>query len=102
MSRSVCLISLATSSLVSWHISQIKGDIHRYVMGTSIILWDIGKLRYRQWGAKLDNLIPSIVLLISQLPNIAQKTTCTQNVPMDVTFQLRYVKLSNTAFSLRN
>ena len=38
-----------------------------------------------------DNLIPGIVLPLSQLPDIAQKTTYTQNVHMDVTFHLRYV-----------
>ena len=31
---------------------------------------------------------------ISQLPDIAQKIACTQNVPMDVTFHLRYVPAS--------
>ena len=39
----------------------------------------------------LDNLIPSIVLLISQLPDINQKTTYTKNVLMDVAIHLRYV-----------
>ena len=39
----------------------------------------------------LDNLIPNIALPISQLPDLTQKTTCTQNVAMDVTFHLRYV-----------
>ena len=38
----------------------------------------------------IDNLIPCIVLPLSQLPDIAQKTNCTQNVPMDVIFHLRY------------
>ena len=48
-----------------------------------------------------DNLIPSIVLLISQLPDITQKTTCTKNVAMDVIFHLRYVLafLTNCSWS---
>ena len=37
------------------------------------------------------NPIPNIVLLISQLPDITQKTTFIENVPMDVAFHLRYV-----------
>ena len=38
-----------------------------------------------------SNLIPNFVLLISQLPDIAQKTACTQNEAMDPTFQMKYV-----------
>ena len=33
-----------------------------------------------------SNLIPHFVLHISRLPDIAQKTACTQNEAMDVTF----------------
>ena len=50
----------------------------------------------------LDNLIPSILLLISQLPDITQKTTCTKNVAMDVIFHLRYVPDFNNVYILRN
>ena len=39
----------------------------------------------------LANLIPCIVLPISRLPDIAQKTTCTQNVPMNATFYSKCV-----------
>ena len=88
--------------------TQIKGDIHRYVSSTSSPLCDIGEPRYRQnntgyqvlrigYYSKfdyLDNLILCIVLPIYRLPDIAQKTACTQNVPMDVTFHLRYVPAS--------
>ena len=98
----VSLISLATSSLGGWDISQIKGDIYRYVLSTNSFLCDIGESRYSHNNIgyhiikivkyrlipNSQNLIPCIVLPVSQLPNIAQKTT--QNVPMDVTFQLRY------------
>ena len=45
----------------------------------------------------LDILLLCIVLPISQLPDIAQKTNCTQNVPLDVTFHLRYVPAFQTA-----
>ena len=38
-----------------------------------------------------SNFIPHIVLLISRLPDIAQKTACTRNEPMGVTFQIKYV-----------
>ena len=38
-----------------------------------------------------SNLIPHFVLHISRLPDIAQKTACTQNEAMDVTFQMKYV-----------
>ena len=37
-----------------------------------------------------SNLIPHFVLHISRLPDIAQKTACTQNEAMDVTFQMKY------------
>ena len=38
-----------------------------------------------------SNFISHFVLLISRLPDIAQKTACTQNEAMDVTFQITYV-----------
>ena len=38
----------------------------------------------------LDDIVPSIVLLISQFPDNTQKNTCTKNVPMDVAFHLIY------------
>ena len=38
-----------------------------------------------------SNLIPNFVLLTSRLPDIAQKTACTQNEAMNVTFQIKYV-----------
>jgi len=38
-----------------------------------------------------SNLTPHFVLHISRLPDIAQKTDCTQNEAMDVTFQMKYV-----------
>ena len=37
-----------------------------------------------------------------QLPNILQKTACTQNVSMDITFHLRYFAALQTACSWRN
>ena len=39
----------------------------------------------------IDDLIPNMDWLISQLPDITQKTTDTKNVHMDVAFHLRYV-----------
>ena len=48
MRRSVCLISPATSSLHSWDIFQMKGDIHSFVLSTSSLLYDIGEPRYKQ------------------------------------------------------
>ena len=41
--------------------------------------------------SKSSNLIPDFVLLVSRLPDIAQKTACTQNEAMDPTFQMKYV-----------
>jgi len=38
-----------------------------------------------------SNFIPHFVLLISRLPDIAQKTACTRNEALDVTFQMKYV-----------
>ena len=84
---------------------QMKGDINRYVLSTSIPLFGIGEQRYRQNNIEyhilrrghyfifdyLDNPLPDIVLPIPWLPDITQKTNCTQNVAMDVTFHLRYV-----------
>ena len=48
MRRSVCLISPVTSSLHSWDIFQMKGDIHSFVLSTSSLLYDIGEPRYKQ------------------------------------------------------
>ena len=48
MSRSVCLISLAKSSLESWDIFQMKGDIHRYVLSTISFLCDIKEQKFTQ------------------------------------------------------
>ena len=56
--------------------------------------FQILRIRYQSIFDFLDNLIPCIVLPISRLPDIEQKTICTQNVPMDVTFHLRYVLAS--------
>ena len=41
-------------------------------------------------------MIPHIVLLISQLPDIVHMCFCTPDGPMDPTFQMKYV----TAFSM--
>ena len=92
---------------------QLKGYIHRYVLSTSSLLCDIGepakqyrvsdfKIGYQFIFNYLDNLIPCIVLPKSRLPNVAQKTTCTQNVAMDVTFHLRYVPAFNNIYILSN
>ena len=48
MSRSFCLISKAKSCVRKLDISQLKGDIHRYVLSTSSFLCDIGEMRYQQ------------------------------------------------------
>ena len=40
-----------------------------------------------------SNFIPHFVLLISRLPDIAQKTACTRNEAMDVAFQMKYVSV---------
>ena len=83
----------------------MKGNIHRYVLSKSSPLCIIGESRYRQnnMGYDIlrigyfsifdyfDNLIVLIVLPISQLLDIAQKTICTQYVTMDVTFHLGFV-----------
>ena len=92
---------------------QLKGYIHRYVLSTSSLLCDIGepakqyrvsdfKIGYQFIFNYLDNLIPCIVLPKSRLPNVTQKTTCTQNVAMDVTFHLRYVPAFNNIYILSN
>ena len=72
-----------------------------YVLHTSSPLWDIGEPRYRKNNTILrigyysifdyfNYLIPNIFLPISKLPNITQKTICTHNIPMDVSFHLKY------------
>ena len=43
---SFCLLSPATIILESCDISQMKGDIHKYVLSTNSFLCDIGELRY--------------------------------------------------------
>ena len=45
MCHSLCLISPATSSLESWDISQMKCDIHGYILSTISFLWDIEEPR---------------------------------------------------------
>ena len=99
---SFCLISPTAISLESSEISQNKGDVHRYVLSTISFLSDIGELRYRQNNTGYQiikkvkyrlifyswNLIPHIVLPISQLLNIVQSTVCIQNVPMNISFHL--------------
>ena len=97
--------------------TQIKGDILGYILRTSSPLCNIGEPRYSQNNTGchilsvgyyystfgyLGNMIPCFVLPISRLPNIAQKTTCTQNEAMVVTFHLRYVPAFNNVYILRN
>ena len=85
-------------------------------LSTSSLLCNIWKPRYRQNNTgypilsigfqsifdNLNNPIPCIVLPISWLPDISQKTTCTQNVPMDVTFHLKYVPAFQITYGQRN
>ena len=82
---------------------QMKGDINMVCFEYKQSSVQYRESRYRQnnkgyqilrKGCKsildyLDSLIPYIASSKSQLPNFAQKTTCTQNVAMDVTFHLR-------------
>ena len=96
--------------------TQMKYDICRYILSTSSPPCNIRKPRYRQNNkgyqilrirysslfVYLDNLIPRIVLPKSWLLNVAQKTTCTQNVAMVVTFYLRYVPAFNNVQILRD
>ena len=44
----VYLISKAKSSVKKLDISQLKGDIHKYILSTSSFLCDFGELRYQQ------------------------------------------------------
>ena len=83
---------------------------------TSSLLCNIGEPRYRQnntwyhisriWYVSIfdyhDNPIPYIVLPLYRLPDVTQKTTCTQNVALDVTFHLRYVSAFNNVYILSN
>ena len=55
---------------------------------------NVSRIGYYSTIDYLDNLIPYFVLPISQLPDVTQKTTCTENVAMDVTFHLRYTPAS--------
>ena len=48
-----------------------------------------------------SNLIPNFVLLVSRLPNIVQKTACTRNEDMVVTFQMKYVSAFKEACNWR-
>ena len=67
-----------------------------YLCSGIILVWQ-GQYFLVNISARLLNIstsstfIPHFVLLISQLPDIAQKTACTQNEAMDVTFQMKYV-----------
>ena len=44
---SFCLIFPVAISLERWDISQMEGDIHRFVLSTISFLSDNGELRYR-------------------------------------------------------
>ena len=48
MSRSFCLISLATNMQESWDIIHWKGGIHSFVWSTKTFLYDIREPRYMQ------------------------------------------------------
>ena len=48
MSRSFCLISLATNMLESWDIIHWTGGIHSFVWSTKTFLYDIQEPRYKQ------------------------------------------------------
>ena len=48
MSRSFCLISLATNMLESWDIIHWKGGIHSFVWSTKAFLYDIREPSYKQ------------------------------------------------------
>ena len=70
----------------------MKGDVHRYVLSTISFLCDIWKSRYRQNNTGYQNIkivkyrlipysinmIPCIVLPVSRLLDIPEKTACTQ------------------------
>ena len=70
----------------------MKGDIHSYVLSTSSFLCDVRKPRYRQNSIGYQtikivkyklipysrNMIPCIVLPVSRLPDIPEKSACTQ------------------------
>ena len=85
-------------------------------LSANILLCNIGKPRYRQNSTGyqifrigyyyifdyLDKPIPCIVFSISWFPDIPQKATCTQNVTMDVIFDLRYGPAFNDVNLLRN
>ena len=76
----------------------MKVDINRYILSASISLCDIGEPRYRQNNTGyhvlrigylsifdyLHSLITYIVLPYSQLPDVKQKTTCTENVDVAI------------------
>ena len=56
MRHLICFMSLATSNLESSDVSQIKGDIHRYVLSTINFLCDIGEPKYRQNNTGYQNI----------------------------------------------
>ena len=96
--------------------TQMKVDIDRYILCTSSPLCGIREPRYGQnnKGYQIlrigyqsifdyhDSLIACIVMPKSRLHDVAQKTTWTQNLAMDVTFHLRYVQAFNNVHILRN
>ena len=48
MSRSICLISLATKMQESWDMIHWKGGIHSFIWSTKTFLYDIREPRYKQ------------------------------------------------------
>ena len=80
----------------------MKGDIYSYVLNTNSFLCVIREWRFmpHNTGYKTikivkyrlitysQNLILCIVLPISRLPDIAQRTICIKNVPRNPTFHL--------------
>ena len=48
------------------------------------------------------NMIPNIVLHITQLPDIVRKSFCTSDIAMGLTFQMNYVPVVYHVCSRRN
>ena len=79
MSRSFCLIFLATSMLEGWDIILLKGGIYSFVWIAKIFLYDIREPRYKQIEMGYQ---------ISECLNVGQSSVLKADVPYCFTYIL--------------
>ena len=92
-----CFITQLVKKLQQWSLYEVIEDILPFVLNTKRPLSDIWLLRYKQNSLgvfeknsefQFFQKTPKTVLLISQQPNIAQRSFCIQNERQDILYHL--------------